>query len=154
MNIRKTDDNNDNVDLSITLPVNGPFHYEAGEVFGKDKSCTGDDIPTFANSSFENDYNGFNKMMKSKSATSSERVVPNKAARIGFGLSAATFSFFTSSVEEAKEQRLKPLKRKAKEKDLFFNALDQRGKCSQSLHLYEIPKVLLNTRDLFSQATI
>ena len=150
MDIRKTGDNYDNVDLSISLPVNGPFHDEAGEKFGKGKNCSGEDIPTFANSSFENDNTGPNKMMKRKSSTASEREVPNKAAQIGLGLSAATFSSSTSSVREAKEQRPNPLKRKAKEKDLFFIALEKYGKRSQSLHSYEIPKVLLNTRDVFS----
>ena len=52
------------------------------------------------------------------------------------GLSAATSS--SALVGEAKEQRLKPLKRKAEEKDLFFNALDKYGKRS-----YEIPRYCL-----------
>ena len=103
IDIRMTDDNNDNVDLSISLPINGPVHYEAGEEFAKDKSCSGEDITAFASSS-ENDNNGSNMMMKSNSATSSERVVPNKAARIGLGLSAATSS--SALVGEANEQTL------------------------------------------------
>ena len=111
MEFLATDDNNDNIDLSITLPVNGTFHDEGGDAFGKDKSCSGDDIPTFSNISSENVNNGSNKMIKRKSATSSERVVPNNTrvvpnntARIELGLSAATSS--SALVGEANEQAL------------------------------------------------
>ena len=104
MDFLTTDDNNDNIDLSITLPVNGPFHDEAGDGFGKDKSCSGEHIPTFSNISPEYDNNGSNMMIKSKIATSSERVAPNKTARIELGLSAATSS--SALVGEANEQAL------------------------------------------------